>query len=73
MSSLKLAWGVGIATVAPNDSVLDVFFRRLGWGESAPKELAEQVQKYLAKNHGSVEVTTYIGGQAWYPLLIGVE
>jgi dihydroxyacetone kinase-like predicted kinase len=42
-------------------------------GESAPKELAEQVEKHLAKNHGSVEVTTYIGGQAWYPLLIGVE
>ena len=38
MSYAKLAWGIGIATVAPNDSVLDVFFRRLGWGESAPKE-----------------------------------
>ena len=42
-------------------------------GESAPKELAEEVQKHLAKNHSHVEVTTYIGGQAWYPLLIGVE
>jgi DAK2 domain fusion protein YloV len=42
-------------------------------GESAPKELAEQVQKHLAENHRSVEVTTYVGGQAWYPLLIGVE
>ena len=42
-------------------------------GESAPKELAEEVQKHLAKNHSQVEVTTYIGGQAWYPLLIGVE
>jgi len=42
-------------------------------GESAPKELAEQVQKHLAKNHSHVEVTIYIGGQAWYPLLIGVE
>jgi dihydroxyacetone kinase-like predicted kinase len=42
-------------------------------GESAPKELAEEVQKHLAKNHSNVEVTTYIGGQAWYPLLIGVE
>jgi hypothetical protein len=42
-------------------------------GESAPKELAEQVQKHLRKNHSGVEVTTYIGGQAWYPLLIGVE
>ena len=38
MSSVRLAWGVGVATVSPNDSVLDVFFRRLGWGESAPKE-----------------------------------
>jgi dihydroxyacetone kinase-like predicted kinase len=42
-------------------------------GESAPKELAERVQNHLAKNHSHVEVTTYIGGQAWYPLLIGVE
>ena len=38
MSSAKLAWGVGIATVAPSDAVLDVYFRRLGWGESAPEE-----------------------------------
>ena len=38
MISVRLAWGVGVATVSPNDSVLDVFFRRLGWGESAPKE-----------------------------------
>ena len=38
MSSAKLAWGVGIATVAPNDAVLDVYFRRLGWGESTPEE-----------------------------------
>jgi dihydroxyacetone kinase-like predicted kinase len=42
-------------------------------GESAPKELTDRVQKHLAKNHSHVEVTTYIGGQAWYPLLIGVE
>ena len=38
MSSAKLAWGVGIATVAPSDAVLDVYFRRLGWGEGAPEE-----------------------------------
>ena len=38
MSSAKLAWGVGIATVAPNDAVLDVYFKRLGWGEGAPEE-----------------------------------
>ena len=42
-------------------------------GESASKELADEVQKHLTKNHSQVEVTTYIGGQAWYPLLIGVE
>ena len=33
MTNSRRAWGVGIATVAPNDAVLDVFFRRLGWGE----------------------------------------
>ncbi|GBL20753.1 2,3,4,5-tetrahydropyridine-2,6-dicarboxylate N-succinyltransferase [Acidimicrobiaceae bacterium] len=39
MSAAKLAWGVGVATVAPNDAVLDVFFRKLGWGDKAPEEL----------------------------------
>lgn len=38
MTNSRRAWGVGIATVAPNDAVLDVFFRRLGWGERAPEE-----------------------------------
>jgi 2,3,4,5-tetrahydropyridine-2-carboxylate N-succinyltransferase len=38
MSTTRLAWGVGIATVALNDTVLDVFFRKLGWGEVAPDE-----------------------------------
>ena len=38
MCATKLAWGVGVATVAPNDVVLDVFFRKLGWGESTPNE-----------------------------------
>ena len=38
MTNSGRAWGVGIATVAPNDAVLDVFFRRLGWGERGPEE-----------------------------------
>ncbi|MFM8452836.1 MAG: 2,3,4,5-tetrahydropyridine-2,6-dicarboxylate N-succinyltransferase [Acidimicrobiaceae bacterium] len=38
MSKTKLAWGVGVATVSPNDAVLDVFFRKLGWGEVTPDE-----------------------------------
>ena len=38
MTNSRRAWGVGIATVAPNDAVLDVFFRRLGWGERGPEE-----------------------------------
>ncbi|NDF83797.1 MAG: 2,3,4,5-tetrahydropyridine-2,6-dicarboxylate N-succinyltransferase, partial [Actinobacteria bacterium] len=38
MSATTLAWGVGVATVAPNDTVLDVFFRKLGWGQSTPEE-----------------------------------
>lgn len=38
MTHSRRAWGIGIATVAPNDAVLDVFFRRLGWGERGPEE-----------------------------------
>ncbi len=30
------AWGVGSATVAPGDVVLDTHFRRLGWGDACP-------------------------------------
>ena len=30
------AWGVGTATISSSNVVLDVHFRRLGWGESCP-------------------------------------
>jgi len=32
------AWGVGVASVDTKNTVLDVFFRKLGWGEAAPEE-----------------------------------
>jgi 2,3,4,5-tetrahydropyridine-2-carboxylate N-succinyltransferase len=34
----RQAWGVGVATVDTKNTVLDVFFRKLGWGEAAPEE-----------------------------------
>ncbi len=34
------AWGVGIATIAADGSVLDVFYRHLGWGEHVPADIA---------------------------------
>ena len=43
MTNSRRAWGVGIATVAPNDAVLDVFFRRLGWGERGPEEYLDSL------------------------------
>jgi len=34
----RQAWGVGVASVDTKNTVLDVFFRKLGWGEAAPEE-----------------------------------
>lgn len=34
------AWGVGIATITADGSVLDVFYRHLGWGEQVPADIA---------------------------------
>ncbi len=38
MTATNFAWGIGIATVTSNDTVLDVFYRKLGWGEKSPEE-----------------------------------
>ena len=38
MTQGRRAWGVGVATVDTKDAVLDVFFRKLGWGEATPEE-----------------------------------
>lgn len=38
MNQRRQAWGVGVATVDTKNTVLDVFFRKLGWGEAAPEE-----------------------------------
>lgn len=34
----KNAWGVGLATIAPDGSVLDTRFRALGWGDTIPAD-----------------------------------
>jgi 2,3,4,5-tetrahydropyridine-2-carboxylate N-succinyltransferase len=34
----KNAWGVGLATIAADGSVLDTRFRELGWGEAIPAD-----------------------------------
>ncbi|MBM3742174.1 MAG: 2,3,4,5-tetrahydropyridine-2,6-dicarboxylate N-succinyltransferase, partial [Actinobacteria bacterium] len=38
MNQRPQAWGVGVASVDTKNTVLDVFFRKLGWGEAAPEE-----------------------------------
>ncbi|MFM7828215.1 MAG: 2,3,4,5-tetrahydropyridine-2,6-dicarboxylate N-succinyltransferase [Actinomycetota bacterium] len=38
MNQRRQAWGVGVASVDTKNTVLDVFFRKLGWGEAAPEE-----------------------------------
>lgn len=38
MTTTNFAWGIGIATVTSNDTVLDVFYRKLGWGDKSPEE-----------------------------------
>ena len=37
MNATRKAWGVGVATVSANDAILDVFYRKLGWGEVVPE------------------------------------
>jgi len=38
MNQTRRAWGVGVATVSASDVVLDVYFRKLGWGDETPQE-----------------------------------
>lgn len=42
-------------------------------GEDAPHGLADEVARWLGREHRDVEVTLIDGGQPHYPLLLGVE
>jgi 2,3,4,5-tetrahydropyridine-2-carboxylate N-succinyltransferase len=39
----RAAWGVGLATVAPDGAVLDTYYRRVGWGDAVPDEPARSL------------------------------
>jgi len=38
-----LAWGVGVATTAADGTVLDVFYRHLGWGDRVPEKHSSNI------------------------------
>lgn len=42
-------------------------------GAQVSGELVEEISSRINQSFPSIEVTTYSGGQAWYPLLIGIE
>ena len=42
-------------------------------GAKAPTGIAEKLTDLIHEARPSLEVATYFGGQAWYPLLIGIE
>ncbi len=42
-------------------------------GANASAGVVEELARKISAELPSVEVTTYFGGQAWYPLLIGIE
>lgn len=46
------AWGVGIATIAADGSVLDVFYRHLGWGDQVPASVAIPAQQTTDERRG---------------------
>jgi 2,3,4,5-tetrahydropyridine-2,6-dicarboxylate N-succinyltransferase len=41
------AWGVGLATVASDGTVLDTWYRQLGWGETIPAAASASVEGAL--------------------------
>ena len=42
-------------------------------GVQASEDLVTRLTSRINEKLPSIEVTTYLGGQAWYPLLIGIE
>lgn len=40
---MSAAWGVGLATVAADGTVLDTWYRQYGWGEAAPTDAGAMV------------------------------
>ena len=66
----KMAWGAGLATVASDGSVLDTWFRWLGWGEfgndDCPTDLVES-------QLGMRETTDDVRGVTLRPVRISID
>jgi len=66
----KMAWGAGLATVASDGSVLDTWFRWLGWGEfgndDCPTDLIES-------QLGMRETTDDVRGVTLRPVRISID
>lgn len=46
------AWGTGVATIATDGSVLDVFYRHLGWGEQIPTNVVAPTERHTDDRRG---------------------
>ncbi len=54
------AWGVGVATTTADGTVLDVFYRHLGWGERAPDKHSSNIPFGTDDQRGVALVPTSI-------------
>lgn len=54
------AWGVGTATVSSSGAVLDVHFRRLGWGDACPAHERDSVPSRTSDARRGVEIVPVV-------------
>ena len=54
------AWGVGTATVSSSGVVLDVHYRRLGWGDACPAAERANLAPHAVDQRRGVEITPMV-------------
>ena len=54
------AWGVGTATVSSSGAVLDVHFRRLGWGDACPAHERDSAPPRTSDSRRGVEIVPVV-------------
>jgi DAK2 domain fusion protein YloV len=72
-----IAHGVDVVDVA-HEAISKVIYSAtqlitLVTGANATSEVAQALMERIAITHPTLEIAHYVGGQAWYPLLIGIE